>query len=60
MARFAGEAELEIVLGKLNLGKLNPDYSQFASTLWQTGVRTSCQHANATKPLLLSCGLPEP
>ena len=35
MARFAGEAELETFLGKLN-----PDYSQFASALWQTGVRT--------------------
>ena len=54
MARFASEAKLETFLGRLD-----PDYSQFASTLWQNGVRTACQLANATKPLLLSYGLPE-
>ena len=54
MARFASVAELETFLGRLD-----PDYSQFASTLWQQGVRTARQIANATKPLLLSCGLPE-
>ncbi|DBB05863.1 TPA: hypothetical protein ACH3X3_009872 [Trebouxia sp. C0006] len=54
MARFASEAELETFLGRLD-----PDYSQFASTLWQNGVRTARQLANATKPLLLSYGLPE-
>ena len=54
MARFASEAELETFLGRLD-----PDYSQFASTLWQQGVRTARQLTNATKPLLLSCGLPE-
>ncbi|DBA92684.1 TPA: hypothetical protein ACH3X1_002895 [Trebouxia sp. C0004] len=54
MARFASEAELETFLGRLD-----PDYSQFASSLWQNGVRTARQLANATKPLLLSWGLPE-
>lgn len=54
MARFASEAELETFLGRLD-----PDYSQFASALWQKGVRTARQLANATKPLLLSYGLPE-
>ena len=54
MARFAGEAELETFLGKLD-----PDYSQFASTLWQTGVRTACQLVNARESILLACGLSE-
>ena len=54
MARFASEAELESFLGRLD-----PDYSQFASSLWQNGVRTARQLANATKPLLLSWGLLE-
>ena len=35
MARFASEAELET------------GYSQFASTLWQKGVKTAFQLANA-------------
>ena len=54
MARFANEAELEIFLARLD-----PDYSQFASALWQNGVRTEHQLANAREPILLSCGLPE-
>ncbi len=54
MACFASEAELQTFLGRLD-----PDYSQFASTLWQNGVRTACQLANTPKPLLLSWGLPE-
>ncbi|KAL3137531.1 hypothetical protein ABBQ38_004815 [Trebouxia sp. C0009 RCD-2024] len=54
MARFAGEADLEAFLGSLD-----PDYSPFAPALWQTGVRTARQLANASKPLLLTCGLPE-
>ena len=54
MARFASEAELETYLGRLD-----PDYSQFASALWQRGVRTAHQLANAREPILLSCGLPE-
>ena len=54
MARFASQAELETFLSRLD-----PDYSQFASSLWQNGVRTARQLANATKPLLLSWGLPE-
>ena len=54
MARFASVAELEIFLGRLD-----PDYSQFASALWQNMVKTVHQLANATKPLLLSWGLPE-
>ncbi|KAL3137263.1 hypothetical protein ABBQ32_006809 [Trebouxia sp. C0010 RCD-2024] len=54
MARFASEAEL-----KFFLGRLDADYSQFASALWQNGVRTAHQLANAREPILLSCGLPE-
>ena len=54
MARFASEAELETFLGRLD-----PEYSQFASALWQRGVRTVHQLANAREPILLSCGLPE-
>ncbi len=54
MARFASEAELETYLGRLD-----SDYSQFASALWQNGVRTVHQLANAREPILLSCGLPE-
>ena len=54
MAHCASEAELHTFLDRLD-----PDYSQFASTLWQHGVKTPRQLANATKPLLLSWGLPE-
>ena len=56
MARFASQAELESFLSRLD-----PDYSQFASSLWQNGVRTASQLANeaASKPLLLAWGLPE-
>jgi hypothetical protein len=54
MARFASVAELETFLGRLD-----PDYSQFASALWQNSVRTVHQLANAREPILLSCGLPE-
>ena len=54
MARFASEAELETFLGRLD-----PDYSQFASALWQNSVRTVHQLAKAREPILLSCGLPE-
>ncbi|DBA79685.1 TPA: hypothetical protein ACH3X1_008358 [Trebouxia sp. C0004] len=54
MARFASEEELETFLGRLD-----PDYSRFAAALCQNGVRKARQLANATKPLLLSYGLPE-
>ena len=54
MARFASQAELDTFLSRLDL-----EYSQFASSLWQNGVRTARQLANASKPLLLSWGLPE-
>ena len=54
MARFASEAELKTFLGWLDV-----DYSEFASVLWQKGVRTAHQLANASEPMLLSCGLPE-
>ncbi len=54
MARFASEAELETFLGKLD-----PDYAQYASAVWQNGVRTAHQLANARESILLSCGLPE-
>ena len=54
MARFASEAELETFLGKLD-----PEYGQYASAVWQNGVRTAHQLANARESILLSCGLPE-
>ncbi|KAL3134767.1 hypothetical protein ABBQ32_007756 [Trebouxia sp. C0010 RCD-2024] len=40
MARFSSEVELETFLGELD-----PDYSQFASALWQKGVKTARQLA---------------
>ncbi|DBB13138.1 TPA: hypothetical protein ACH3X3_005862 [Trebouxia sp. C0006] len=54
MARFASAAELESFLRKLE-----PDYAQYASALWQHQVRTAHQLANASKSLLLSWGLLE-
>ena len=54
MTRFASEAELEVFLRKLD-----PDYAKYASTLWQNGVRTPHQLANANKALLLVWGLLE-
>lgn len=54
MARFASEAELHTFLGRLDA-----DYSHFASALWQNGVRTAHQLANARESILRSCGLPE-
>ena len=42
MARFASEQELETFLGRLD-----PEYSQFATVLWQNGVRILHQFANA-------------
>ncbi|DBA74105.1 TPA: hypothetical protein ACH3X1_010913 [Trebouxia sp. C0004] len=54
MARFACFAELETFLGRLD-----PDYSDFASASSQNSVRTVRQLANAREPILLSCGLPE-
>lgn len=54
MARFASAAELESFLGKLE-----PDYAQYTSALWQHQVRTAHQLANASKSLLLSWGLLE-
>ncbi|KAL0021289.1 hypothetical protein WJX79_009826 [Trebouxia sp. C0005] len=54
MARFASEAKLETFLGRLD-----PDYSPSASTLWQQGVKTAFQLANARESILLACGLSE-
>ncbi|DBA71819.1 TPA: hypothetical protein ACH3X2_010972 [Trebouxia sp. C0005] len=54
MARFASEAKLETFLGRLE-----PDYSPSASTLWQQGVKTAFQLANARESILLACGLSE-
>lgn len=54
MACCASEAELETFLGRLNA-----DYSQFASSLWQKGVKTTSQLANARESILLACVLPE-
>ena len=52
MARFASEAELETFLGKLD-----PDYGQYASAVWQNGVRTAHQLANADKEDLVAAGI---
>ncbi|KAL0033260.1 hypothetical protein WJX77_000951 [Trebouxia sp. C0004] len=52
MARFASEAELETFLGKLD-----QDYGQYASAVWQNGVRTAQQLANADKEDLVAAGV---
>ena len=52
MPRFASEAELETFLGRLD-----PDYGQYASALWQNGVRTGHQLANADKEDLVAAGV---
>jgi len=54
MPRFASEAELEAFEYKLE-----PEYAQYVSALWQNQVRTAHQLANASEPLFLSCGLVE-
>ena len=52
MARFASEAELETFLGRLD-----PDYGQYASAVWQNGVRTAHQLENADKEDLVAAGV---
>ncbi len=52
MARFAIEAELETFLVKLD-----QDYGQYASAVWQNGVRTANQLANADKEDLVAAGV---
>ncbi|DBB00040.1 TPA: hypothetical protein ACH3X1_013899 [Trebouxia sp. C0004] len=52
MARFASEAELETFLGKLD-----PDYGQYAYAVWQNGVRTAHQLANTDKEDLVAAGV---
>ena len=52
MARFASEAELEAFLDRLD-----PDYGQYAPELWQNGVRTAHQLANAEKEDLVVAGV---
>ncbi len=52
MARFASEGELETFLGKLD-----PDYGQYASAVFQNGVRTAHQLANADKEDLVAAGV---
>ncbi|KAL3147072.1 hypothetical protein ABBQ38_015035 [Trebouxia sp. C0009 RCD-2024] len=54
MARLGKVAELVAFLGKLD-----PDYAQYAAALWQKGVRTSRQLSNASQRILLFAGLPE-
>ena len=49
MAHFASEAELEAFLGRLD-----PDDGQYASAVWQNGVRTAHQLANADKEDLVA------
>ena len=51
MARFASQAELETFLGKLD-----PDYGQYAAAVWQNGVRTAHHLANAEKEDLVAAG----
>ncbi|DBA81527.1 TPA: hypothetical protein ACH3X1_007301 [Trebouxia sp. C0004] len=48
----ASEAEL-----KTFLGRLDPDYAQYASAVWQIGVRTAHQLANADKEDLVAAGV---
>jgi hypothetical protein len=52
MARFANEADLETFLVKLDT-----DYGQYASAVWQNGVRTANQLANADKEDLVAAGV---
>ena len=52
MARFVSKAELETFLGRLD-----PDYGQYASAVWQNGVRTAHQLANADKEDLVAAGV---
>ena len=52
MAPFASEVELETFLGRLD-----PDYGQYASAVWQNGVRTAHQLANADKEDLVAAGV---
>ena len=52
MARFANEADLETFLVKLDT-----DYGQYASAVWQNGVRTPNQLANADKEDLVAAGV---
>ncbi|KAL3137620.1 hypothetical protein ABBQ38_004897 [Trebouxia sp. C0009 RCD-2024] len=54
IARFGNEPELAAFLGKLD-----PDYAQYAPMLWQKGIRTPQQLSNAREQILLSAGLPE-
>lgn len=52
MARFASKAELEVFLDSLD-----PDYGQYATTMWQHGIRTARQLANAHKEDMLAAGV---
>lgn len=52
MACFASETQLEAFLGSLD-----PDYGQYASALWQTGIRIARQLANADKADLIAAGV---
>ena len=54
MANSASQAGLEV-----RLQKLEPDFAEYASALCQEQLRTAHQLANASKPLLLLCGLVE-
>lgn len=54
MVRFKTEAELTAFLGKLN-----PNYAQYAAALWQKESRTSWQLEGAREHILLSAGLSE-
>ena len=54
MTRFSSVTELAVFLGKLD-----PDYAGYATALWQKGIRTSQQLANAREQIMLSANVPE-
>jgi hypothetical protein len=54
MARSGSEAELAAFLGKLD-----PDYAQYALAWWQKGIRTPQQLADFSEPHHPACDVPE-
>ena len=54
LTRFTTERELAAFLGKLD-----PQYDQYASELWQKGIKTPRQLANFSEPHYRRCGVLE-
>ena len=54
MARSGSVAELTAFLGKVD-----PNYAQYAPVLWQKGIKTPQQLAGFSEPHYLACGMPE-